>query len=312
MNHSNPSIVEIQHLSRSFGSKEALQDVSISVAPGQVFGLVGENGAGKTTLIRHILGLLAPETGTVSVMGDSPVDCPENVLANIGYVSEDRDLPDWMSIGQLLNFSKAFYPNWDMAYQFQLIDSFTLDINAKIKSLSRGERARVCLVNALSHRPPLLLLDEPSSGLDPLVRQDVLSAVIQSVADEGRTVIFSSHLLEEVQRVADQICMIDHGKKILDEPIDELFERHSAATIHFQSPHTTLPPIDGVIDSSGGEAEWQVTAAIDYPTLEKEIARIGGQIVESHQPSLTEIFVANSRRNSVSRTQPRVVKKEMA
>ena len=312
MNHSNPSIVEIQHLSRSFGSKEALQDVSISVAPGQVFGLVGENGAGKTTLIRHILGLLAPETGTVSVMGDSPVDCPENVLANIGYVSEDRDLPDWMSIGQLLNFSKAFYPNWDMAYQFQLIDSFTLDINAKIKSLSRGERARVCLVNALSHRPSLLLLDEPSSGLDPLVRQDVLSAVIQSVADEGRTVVFSSHLLEEVQRVADQICMIDHGKKILDEPIDELFERHSAATIRFQSPHKTLPHIDGVIDSSGGEAEWQVTAAIDYPTLEKEIGRIGGQIVESHQPSLTEIFVANSRRNSVSRTQPRVVKKEMA
>lgn len=312
MNDAETPIVEIHDLSRKFGGKEALSNVSISIAPGQVFGLVGENGAGKTTLIRHILGLLAPEAGTVSVLGDSPIDSPKKVLANIGYVSEDRELPDWMSIGQLLNFSKAFYPNWDMAYQFQLIDSFTLDINAKIKTLSRGQRARVCLVNALSHRPPLLLLDEPSSGLDPLVRQDVLSAVIQSVADEGRTVVFSSHLLEEVQRVADQICMIDHGKKILDEPIDELFERHSAATIRFQSPHKTLPPIDGVIDSSGGEAEWQIIAALDYPTLEREVSRNGGQIVENHQPSLTEIFVANSRRNSVLPTRPRATKKEMA
>ena len=311
MNDNENPIVEIQHLSRKFGSKEALSDVSMSIAPGQVFGLVGENGAGKTTLIRHILGLLAPKSGTVSVLGESPIASPEKVLANIGYVSEDRDLPDWMSIGQLLNFSKAFYPNWDIAYQFELLDSFTLDIHAKIKTLSRGERARVCLVNALSHRPTLLLLDEPSSGLDPLVRQDVLSAVIQSVADEGRTVIFSSHLLEEVQRVADRICMIDHGKKILDEPIDELFERHSAATIRFPSEQKSFPHLDGVVDSRGAGMEWQVTAAVDFHSLEKEVARVGAHIVENHQPSLTEIFVANSRRNDLTRKPLPTIKKEM-
>lgn len=138
-----------------------------------------------------------------------------------------------MSIGQLLNLSKAFYPKWDIVYQFVLLESFSLDIHAKNKTLSRDEQARVCLVNAFSHRPTLLLLVEPSSGLNRLVRQDVFSAVIQSVADKVRQVSFASHLLEEVQRVANRVCMIDHRKKILDEPIYELFERHSAAMIRF-------------------------------------------------------------------------------
>lgn len=221
-------VVEISDLRRTFGRKTALASVSLSLARGGVYGLVGENGAGKTTLIRHILGLLRAQHGTVRVFGRDPVADPVEVLSRIGYLSEDHDLPEWMTVDELLRYSRAFYPAWDDAYAEELRRAFALDPSAKIRTLSKGQKARAGLIAALAHRPELLVLDEPSSGLDPIVRRDIVGAVIRTVADEGRTVLFSSHLLDEVEEVADHVIMIRTGQIVLSAPLDDVRQSHAA------------------------------------------------------------------------------------
>ena len=189
-------VIDIANVTRCFGDKTALDAVSVSFARGGVYGLVGANGAGKTTLIKHILGLLKAESGTVRVFGADPVADPVAVLSRLGYLSEEHDLPDWMRVDELFTYSSAFYPRWDAGYAEELRQMFALDPAARIKSLSKGQKARAGLTIALAHRPELLVLDEPSSGLDPIVRRDILNAVMRTIADEGRTVLFSSHLLD--------------------------------------------------------------------------------------------------------------------
>jgi ABC-2 type transport system ATP-binding protein len=222
------SVIAVSGLTRRFGAKTALDDVSLSIARGGVYGLVGANGAGKTTLIKHILGLLRAESGSVRVFGEDPVENPTGVLSRIGYLSEENDLPGWMRVDELIRYSKAFYPGWDDAYAEELRKTFGLDNAAKIKTLSKGQKARAGLVIALAYRPELLLLDEPSSGLDPIVRRDILAAVIRTIADEGRTVLFSSHLLDEVEQVADHVTMIREGRIVLSAPLGEIKESHRA------------------------------------------------------------------------------------
>jgi len=218
------SVVHVSELTRRFGATTALASVSLAMPRGAVYGLVGANGAGKTTLIKHILGLLRAESGWVRVFGLDPVADPVAVLSRIGYLSEDNDLPGWMRVDELMRYSRAFYPAWDDGYAEELRQAFALDPAAKIRNLSRGQRARAGLLIALAHRPELLVLDEPSSGLDPIVRRDILGAVIRTIAHEGRTVLFSSHLLEEVERVADHVTMIHQGKIVLSAPLDDIRE----------------------------------------------------------------------------------------
>ncbi|MDP9203258.1 MAG: ATP-binding cassette domain-containing protein [Gemmatimonadota bacterium] len=220
------SVIDVSQLTRRFGATTALASVSLSLPRGAVYGLVGANGAGKTTLIRHILGLLKAESGSVHVFGLDPVADPVAVLSRIGYLSEENDLPGWMRVDELIRYSRAFYPAWDDVYAEDLRQAFALDPSAKIKDLSKGQKARAGLLIALAHRPELLVLDEPSSGLDPIVRRDILGAVIRTIADEGRTVLFSSHLLGEVEQVADHVTMINEGKIVLSAPLDVIRESH--------------------------------------------------------------------------------------
>ena len=220
------AVIAISDLTRRFGSKTALSSVSLSLPRGGVYGLVGANGAGKTTLIKHILGLLKAEIGSVRVFGADPVADPVAVLSRLGYLSEENDLPDWMRVDELIAYSRAFYPRWDDGYAEELRKMFALDPWARIKSLSKGQKARAGLTIALAHRPELLVLDEPSSGLDPIVRRDILNAVMRTIADEGRTVLFSSHLLDEVEQVADHVTMISHGRLLLSAPLAEIKASH--------------------------------------------------------------------------------------
>ena len=224
----NEPVVRVTGLTRRFGAKAALDSVSLELNRGVVYGLVGVNGAGKTTLIRHLLGLLKAESGSVRVFGLDPVDNPVGVLSRIGYLSEENDLPGWMTVSELMRYSRAFYPKWDDGYAAELQKSFALDPAARIKTLSKGQKARAGLLIALAYRPELLVLDEPSSGLDPIVRRDILGAVIRTVADEGRTVLFSSHLLDEVEQVADHVTMISHGRVVLSAPLKTIRESYQA------------------------------------------------------------------------------------
>lgn len=222
-------VIQITSVTRRFGAKAALDSVSLSLARGAVYGLVGANGAGKTTLIRHILGLLKAESGSVRVFGLDPVADPVAVLSRVGYLSEENDLPGWMRVDELIRYTRAFYPQWDDAYAEELRQSFALDGSARIKTLSKGQKARAGLLVALAHRPELLVLDEPSSGLDPIVRRDILGAVYRTIAHEGRTVLFSSHLLDEVEEVADHVTMITNGRLVLSAPLDEIRSSHRVA-----------------------------------------------------------------------------------
>lgn len=228
----NEPVINVTGLTRRFGAKAALDSVSVSLPRGAVYGLVGANGAGKTTLIKHILGLLRAESGSVRVFGLDPVADPVAVLSRIGYLSEENDLPGWMQVDELLRYSRAFYPGWDDAYAEELRSAFALEPAAKIKTLSKGQKARAGLLIALAYRPELLVLDEPSSGLDPLVRRDILGAVIRTIADEGRTVLFSSHLLEEVEQVADHVTMISRGTIVLSAPLDVIKASHDGASLN--------------------------------------------------------------------------------
>src|SRR3954466_7103446 len=250
--------LDIRRVSRRFGPKRALDDVSLAVPRGCVFGLVGENGAGKTTLIKHVLGLLRAEQGSVRVFGLDPVATPPGVLSRIGYLSESRDLPGWMRVDELLRYTQAFYPNWDESYAESLRKQFALDPSAKIKNLSRGELAKAALLVALAYRPELLVLDEPSSGLDPVVRRDILEAIVRTVADEGRTVFFSSHLLDEIERVSDRLAMIVDGRVILNGALDDIREAHHHLTLRFPKAQPTAPQLARALSISGAGQEWSV------------------------------------------------------
>ncbi len=293
------SVVEVSLLTKHFGKTAALQDVSLEVSRGGVYGLVGENGAGKTTLIKHLLGLLKPESGVVRVFGKDPVKQPEEVLAQIGYLSEDHDLPDWMRIHELLRYTKSFYPKWDDAYAQELMQTFELDPYAKIKHLSRGQRAQAGLLTALAHRPPLLLLDEPSSGLDAVVRRDILGAIIRTVAEEGRTVLFSSHLLDEVERVADRITMISRSRVVLCDSLEHIKATHHAITLHFEEPPAEPPKIDGALSVEGRGKEWTVVCNGKLEDLRASVSTLKAKIVGETTPSLEDIFVARAGRRAV-------------
>jgi ABC-2 type transport system ATP-binding protein len=223
--------VSVTDLTRRFGATVALAGVTLSLPRGAVYGLVGANGAGKTTLIRHILGLLRAQQGTVRVFGLDPVADPVGVLSRVGYLSEDHDLPTWMRVDELLRYSCALHAAWDDAYGEELRRAFALETTARITTLSKGQKARLGLLVALAHRPELLVLDEPSSGLDPVVRRDILAAIMRTIAHEGRTVLFSSHLLDEVEQVADHVTMIHEGRIVLSTPVAELRQAHGGASL---------------------------------------------------------------------------------
>ena len=296
MNTPSDAVIEVENLSRSYRRKDALKQVTLRVPKGCVFGLVGENGAGKTTLIKHVLGALKPQQGRVRVFGKDPVRDPVGVLADVGHLSEDREMPTWMRIRELLRYIRAFYPNWDVNYAEELREMFRLDPAAKVKHLSRGERALAGLLIALAHRPKLLVLDEPSSGLDPLVRRDILGAIVRTVADEGRTVFFSSHLLDEVERVADRVAMVADGEVVLSGSLDVIKETHHRLVVRFETAQARAPALEGALSVHGAKHEWTVVCDGELDALHGAIAKMNATVLETATPALEEIFIARASR----------------
>jgi ABC-2 type transport system ATP-binding protein len=285
------SIISIDRVSRRYGSRFALNDVSLEVPRGGVLGLVGANGAGKTTLIKHILGLLKAQSGTMRVFGLDPVSNAVKVLGRIGYLSEDRDLPPWITVGELIRYSRAFYPSWDAAYAENLRQQFQLSAASRIRTLSKGELAKAGLLVALAHRPDLLLLDEPSSGLDPVVRREMLEAIVRAVGDEGRTVLFSSHLLDEIARVSDRVAMLAHGKLVLKGDLPSILEAHRRLVVRV-ADGASLRSMPGALHVSGGPQEWTVICNGVAAEFARAVRQAKGEIVEDSGATFDEIFHA--------------------
>jgi ABC-2 type transport system ATP-binding protein len=290
-------VIEIVGLTRRFGAVRALDGVSLAVPRGSVFGLVGPNGSGKTTIIKHVLGLLRAQAGSVRVFGRDPVRDPAGVLGRIGCLTEENDLPGWMRMDELVRYMRAFYPAWSDDYAEELMRAFALDPRAKVGILSRGQRARAGLLVALAYRPDLLVLDEPSSGLDPLVRRDILTAIIRTINQDGRTVLFSSHLLEEVERVADHVAMIHRGRIVFDGPLDEIRATHRRLTLRFAEPRPRPPALAGALAWEGAGSEWTAVCAGLPGGLREAAEAAGGRVVEEHALRLDEIFLARAGAN---------------
>ncbi len=213
--------IEIEGLRYRAGSFE-LKDVGLHVPTGSIYGFLGPNGSGKTTTMRLILGLLRPLSGRITVLGLPMPEQHARVLGQIGYVPEQPHLDTTLTVRELIDFQAAFYTRWDRARAEELIQRFELDGGQLFGRLSKGQKAKLMILLALSQCGDLLVLDEPTDGLDPVVRRDILSALITYVSERGATIFISSHLVHELERVCDWIAVMDDGRLITEAPMEKL------------------------------------------------------------------------------------------
>ncbi len=234
-------VLEIRNLHRAYQpGEDVLCGIDFSIKKGEVVGLLGQNGAGKTTLIRVTMGMLGPCQGSVRLFDLDPREEPVAVKLRIGYVSEDQILPDFLKVEQIIGFHRNLFPSWDDDLARELGRRFSLPLTKKIKSLSKGQARQVALLCAVSHRPELLILDEPAGGLDPAARREFLETSIRLLNDSGSTILFSSHHMTDVERMAGRVVMIHEGRLLLDQDLDQLREDHCLALI----PKTGVNQID--------------------------------------------------------------------
>lgn len=224
-------VLEYVNVSRSFKRVPVLNDVSFSVGEGEVVGLLGRNGAGKSTLINMAVGMLYPGSGQVRVFGLSPTTHPVAVKERIGYVEEESTPRGGRTIRELMGFYRGVFPRWDDGLEREILDRFGLSPKARISRLSKGQRRQVALLCAICHRPELLLLDEPASGLDPAARREFLEAALLLLNREGATVLFSSHQMNDVERLGGRVVLLDEGSVKLDRDLDRVREEFFVAMV---------------------------------------------------------------------------------
>jgi ABC-2 type transport system ATP-binding protein len=242
--------VDFRNIHRAYKrGVDVLDGVTFSIEAGQVVGLVGKNGAGKTTLIRIAMGMIEPQRGSVAIFGLDPRVQPLDVKKRVGYVSEDQILPPFLTIGEVIDLHRGLFDKWDDRMEQDLRDRFELSRGTKIKDLSKGQARQVALLCAVAHRPELLLLDEPAGGLDPAARREFLETSIQYLNEEGSTILFSSHHMTDVERLADRIVMIHKGRLLLDDALDSLQENYSLALVPHEANATRehLLALDGCL-----------------------------------------------------------------
>jgi ABC-2 type transport system ATP-binding protein len=219
------ALIEFQGIERSFkrGIK-VLDGVGFEVGPGEVVGLIGRNGAGKTTLIRIAMGMIAPQSGRVRLFGVDPREDPVAVKRRVGYVSEDQIIPGFLKVGEVLSLHRGLFPTWDEALADELLHHYELGLRETVGSLSKGQARQVALLCAIAHRPEVLLLDEPAGGLDPAARRDFVETSIRFLNEAGSAILFSSHYMGDIERMAERIVLLHEGRVRIDERLDHLQE----------------------------------------------------------------------------------------
>ncbi len=225
-------VLEFQNIHRAFRrGVDVLKGISFSIEPGEVVGLVGRNGAGKTTLIRIAMGMIEAQQGTVRVFGLDPRKDALEVKRRIGYVSEDQILPEFLTVAEVIRLHRGLFPEWDDGMEREIRERFGLSPGTRIRALSRGQARQVALLCAVAHRPELLLLDEPAGGLDPAARREFLETSIRLLNEAGTAILFSSHYMSDVERMAGRIVMIEEGSLLIDSALDDIRERFSLGLI---------------------------------------------------------------------------------
>jgi ABC-2 type transport system ATP-binding protein len=290
--------IELSHVSYRYGRVTALRDVSLTVPEGALYALLGPNGSGKTTLLQILMGLRRAATGRATVLGIDAAHLAANERSRVGYVAEGQVLPGWMKLAQLEAYLAPLYDTWDAQLARELRDRFELDPTRKIRTLSRGERMKAALLCALAPRPKLLVMDEPFTGMDALVKDDLVRGLLASSGTEGWTVLVCSHDIGELELLADWLGFLDHGTLRLSEPMDRTREQFTRIDV-------TLPGDRALADVGALPAEWMsvettgrrigfVLRADSHEAAEQMVrARLGEAAhIESREASLREIFVA--------------------
>jgi ABC-2 type transport system ATP-binding protein len=236
------AVIETHSVTHRYGKVAAVQDLQLFVPEGSIYAFLGPNGAGKTTTIKLILNLLQPTEGRATVFGVDSTGLGPAEFERIGYVSENQQLPDWMTVQQLVDFCRPMYPSWDTDFCSKMLKDFLLPTNKKIRDLSRGMRMKASLLTSLAYRPRLLVLDEPFTGLDPVMRDEVIHGILELTEQENWSVFISSHDIDEVERFADWVGFIDGGRLRLGESTSNLQSRFKRLDCvvpegsHFASP----------------------------------------------------------------------------
>ena len=283
--------VEASHLSKSFGSKRVLQDLSFGVSPGDVIGVLGKNGAGKTTLLELMLGFTAPTDGAVRVFGHESHRLPGGVKSRVGFVPQQDELIDSLTVRDQIRLIASFYPRWDAPLIERLCADWSIDLAARIKSMSVGERQKLSIVLAFGHQPDLLILDEPVASLDPMARRQFLEKLVELSADGQRAVVFSSHIVSDIERLANRIWILKDGRLDWQGDLDLLKE--SIVRLHLRSQKPLPQPLNvpGML-SARAEATFATVVVRDWTeAAHRDLERrIEGE-VEAEPLGLEEIFL---------------------
>jgi len=273
-----------------------LGSVSLELEAGQIMGFVGPNGAGKSTLMRILMGMIRYDRGAVRVLGHPIPEEQASAKRDVGFVSEDMRLHGNVTLAWYMKFVASIYPGWDAAYADVLLRRFNLHADQDIKALSHGERVKAMLLLVLARRPRLLLLDEPTTGLDPVARHEILTELMAVVEDERRAILFSSHNTQDVEQISDQITFIDRGRIIDSSDKETFIDRWRR--LHLDVPSgVTLPSLQDVVETkTSGHIAVVITKAYS-PAIESIYQRAGAQVREVQRMTLEEIFVANVMSN---------------
>jgi len=276
-----------------------LQDLWLDLEPGQVLGLVGPNGAGKSTAIRIAMGLMAADAGEVRVLGCPMPEAQAVAKRDIGYVSADMRLIPNATLDWHMQLVSSIYPDWDAGYAARLVKRFNLRPAQTARSLSHGEHIKAALLLALARRPRLLILDEPTTGLDPVARHELLTEFMDVLRDERRSILFSSHNTVDVERISDRITFLDRGRVVDSGDKEEFLERWRRIEVQLP-PGATLPGLPDIVDHAcDGHFHTLTTNRFD----ERQLAQLGASVRNVQRMSLEEIFVANVMHHREARGQ---------
>ena len=270
----------------------ALENIDLELPTGSIMGFIGANGAGKSTTIRILMGLVHQDNGAVQVLGQSMPSQQAAAKLDIGFVSEDMRLYGAATLAWHMDFLRPIYPRWDQPYADKLLRSFDLKPHQKIKGLSHGQRVKAALLLALARRPRLLVLDEPTTGLDPVARHEVLQELMAVLADEDRTILFSSHNTLDVEQISDQITFIDRGR-IIDSDNKEAFLDRWRRLRLVLPPEASLPRLPGVVEVGGSSRLPVLTTNRFEPAMLSVCNDLGATVQAVDTMTLEEIFVAN-------------------
>jgi ABC-2 type transport system ATP-binding protein len=287
-------VIEARGITRYFGTKCAVDSISFQVPRGSVFAFIGRNGAGKTTTIRMILGLLEPTRGSACILGQESNNLRPETRARIGYMAEGHPVYGWMRVGRYEVFQRGFYPHWNHEIFSSVIDYFAIDPRTKAGHLSHGQRAGLHLAMTLAIEPEVLMLDDPATGLDPAARRSLLEAMIYFTRNRERTIFFSTHLLDDVERVADHVAVLDYSVLRVCCSADTFRERVRRLVARFPSePPRKLPVIPGLLRVTRSENELCLVVANLNGRTERDLEEIGALSVDEQPISLEDALIAH-------------------